>query len=56
MQSIVQMAQSRDDMEVVARFMNRADSAGLSWAAEAGIATELIEHKQFCERLALTKR
>lgn len=52
MQSIVQMAQSREDMQVVAVLANRADSAGLSWAAEAGIATELVEHKQFSERLA----
>lgn len=52
MQSIVEMAKGHSDMEVVAVIANRADSAGLIWAAEQGIATELIEHRDFADRLA----
>lgn len=51
MQSIVDMAKSRSDMEVVAVIANRADSAGLVWAEQQGIATELLLHGDFSERL-----
>lgn len=52
MQSIVKMAEGRSDMEVVAVIANRADSAGLVWAKEQGIATELIAHRDYSDRLA----
>lgn len=55
MQSIVKMAQDHCDMEVVAVIANRADSAGLAWAEEQGIATELVAHRDFSERLAFDK-
>ncbi len=29
---------------------NRPDAAGLAWAAEAGIATETVDHKQFPDK------
>lgn len=51
MQSIVNMAKDRSDMDVVAVIANRADSAGLRWAEEQGIATELLAHRDFSERL-----
>lgn len=55
MQSIVRMAQGRQDMEVVAVIANRADSAGLVWAKEQGIATELISHRDYPDRLAFDR-
>lgn len=55
MQSIVSMAKGRGDMEVVAVIANRADSAGLVWAEEQGIATELLAHRDFSERLAFDR-
>lgn len=55
MQSIVQMAQGRSDMEVVAVIANRADSAGLLWAKEQGISTELVSHRDFSDRLAFDR-
>ncbi|NLA50990.1 MAG: phosphoribosylglycinamide formyltransferase [Alcaligenaceae bacterium] len=55
MQSIVSMAKGRSDMEVVAVIANRADSAGLVWAEEHGIATELLAHRDFSERLAFDR-
>ncbi|MDO5667720.1 MAG: phosphoribosylglycinamide formyltransferase [Alcaligenaceae bacterium] len=52
MQSIVQMAQGRSDMEVVAVIANRADSAGLVWAEAQGITTELVPHRDYSDRLS----
>ena len=38
--------------EIVAVMANRADAAGLAWAAERGIATLAIDHKAFATREA----
>ena len=55
MQSIVRMAQARQDMEVVAVIANRADSAGLLWAKEQGISTQLVAHRDYPDRLAFDR-
>lgn len=55
MQSIVQMAQGRSDMAVVAVIANRADSAGLVWAEAQGITTELVPHRDYSDRLAFDR-
>ncbi|SUA59130.1 phosphoribosylglycinamide formyltransferase [Oligella urethralis] len=55
MQSIVRMAQARQDMEVVAVIANRADSAGLQWAKEQGISTQLVAHRDYPDRLAFDR-
>ncbi|NLA89365.1 MAG: phosphoribosylglycinamide formyltransferase [Alcaligenaceae bacterium] len=55
MQSIVKMAQGRSDMEVVAVIANRADSAGLQWAEEQGISTDLVAHRDFSDRLSFDR-
>lgn len=41
--------------EVVAVLSNRPEAAGLAWAAEQGIATGVIDHKQYGERLAFDR-
>ncbi len=38
--------------QVVAVISNRADAAGLQWAAEQGIATEVLAHSAYCSREA----
>lgn len=37
---------------VVAVIANRADAAGLAWAAQRGLATAVLEHRQFPQREA----
>ena len=37
---------------IAAVIANRADAAGLAWAAERGIATAVLDHKQFAGREA----
>jgi len=39
-------------LEVRAVISNRADAAGLAWAAQRGIATRVVEHKSFASREA----
>lgn len=50
MQSIVKMAKTRQDMEVVAVISHKSNSAGLAWAADQGIATAELLHKSFASR------
>jgi len=55
MQAIVQAAR-RDDWEgrfgarVAAVISNRADAAGLAWAAGQGVATQALDHKAYASR------
>ncbi|XAH24923.1 phosphoribosylglycinamide formyltransferase [Xylophilus sp. GW821-FHT01B05] len=55
MQAIVQAAQReawerRFGARVAAVISNRADAAGLAWAAEQGIATQALDHKAYATR------
>lgn len=50
MQAIVKMAKQRDDIEIAAVISHKANSAGLAWAAEQGIATAEILHKSYPSR------
>lgn len=53
MQSIVRACTSGEiPAEVVVVISNRADAAGLEWAAANGIATEVLPHKNFENRAA----
>jgi phosphoribosylglycinamide formyltransferase 1 len=57
MAAIVRCAQregwrERLGAEVAAVISNRADAAGLAFAREQGIATEVLDHKQFASREA----
>ncbi|MBX3636716.1 MAG: phosphoribosylglycinamide formyltransferase [Rubrivivax sp.] len=45
-------AEQRWPAAVVAVVSNRADAAGLSWAAERGIATAVVDHRGFASREA----
>ena len=49
MQAIVETA--IPDARIAAVLSNRADAAGLAWAAARGIATDSLEHKAFGSRL-----
>lgn len=40
------------DARVVAVVSNRPDAPGLAWAREQGIATEIVDHKQYADREA----
>ncbi|WP_035057902.1 phosphoribosylglycinamide formyltransferase [Andreprevotia chitinilytica] len=48
MQAIVEA--QIDGAKIAAVIANRADAAGLAWAAERGIATAVLDHKQFAGR------
>jgi len=55
MAAIVRAAQQEDwrrchDAQVAAVISNRADAAGLAFAREQGIATEVVDHKAFASR------
>ena len=55
MAAIVRAAQSRDwrgrcGAQVAAVVSNRADAAGLAFARQNGIATEVVDHKRFDSR------
>ncbi|WP_148717185.1 phosphoribosylglycinamide formyltransferase [Chitinolyticbacter meiyuanensis] len=50
MQAIVDAA--IPEARIAAVIANRADAAGLAWAAERGIATAVLDHKQFDGREA----
>ncbi|ASK26529.1 phosphoribosylglycinamide formyltransferase [Neisseria chenwenguii] len=50
MQAIVSAA--IPNVRIAAVLSNRADAAGLAWAAERGIATESLNHKDFDSRFA----
>jgi phosphoribosylglycinamide formyltransferase-1 len=53
MRSIVQACKAEGwPARVVAIIANRPDAAGLAWAAEHGIATEVVDHKVFAAREA----
>lgn len=57
MAAIVKRAQQENwpqtlDAKVVAVISNRADAAGLDWAKEQGIATQVLDHKAFETREA----
>jgi phosphoribosylglycinamide formyltransferase 1 len=54
MRALVEATRARRDhpAEIVQVIANRADSAGLSWAAEAGLATALVDHRAFDGREA----
>lgn len=45
-------AEQRWPAAVVAAVSNRADAAGLAWAAERGIATAVVDHRGFATREA----
>ena len=49
MQAIVEAA--IPDARIAAVLSNRADAAGLAWAAARGVATDSLEHKAFGSRL-----
>jgi len=51
MQAVVeQCAQQEWPAQVVAVIANRADAAGLAWAAQRGIATAAVEHRAHARR------
>ena len=51
MQSIVKsIARESLDAEVCAVISNRADAAGLEWAASRGIATQVVPHREYPSR------
>lgn len=52
MQAIVNMAQSRTDMQIAAVISHQTASAGCVWAAERGIATAELSHKAYANREA----
>ena len=53
MQALVKAARSPDyPAEIAAVIANRPDAAGLSWAADQGIATVALDHKAFPDRTA----
>ncbi len=53
MQAIVQRcAEQRWPAQVVAVIANRADAAGLGWAAARGLATAVVEHQAYGSREA----
>lgn len=53
MQAIAERcADQRWPAQVVAVIANRADAAGLAWAAARGIATAVVEHRAFATREA----
>lgn len=48
MKALVEAAKSPDfPAEIVLVLSNRADAAGLSWAADQGIKTAIVDHKSF---------
>jgi phosphoribosylglycinamide formyltransferase-1 len=57
MMSLVEAAARPDyPAEVAAVLSNRADAAGLAWAANRGIATHIIDHKAFASRALFEAR
>jgi phosphoribosylglycinamide formyltransferase-1 len=52
MEAIVRACAEQDwPARVVAVVANRADAAGLAWAAARGIATSVVDHKAYASRL-----
>ena len=47
MQAIVQMAKKRADIEIAAVISHKANSAGTVWAAEQGVPTAELLHKDY---------
>lgn len=53
MQAVVERcAAERWPATVAAVISNQPDASGLAWAAERGIATDVVDHKNFSERAA----
>ncbi|MBV8535416.1 MAG: phosphoribosylglycinamide formyltransferase [Alphaproteobacteria bacterium] len=51
MRALIEAAQAQDyPAEIVRVISNRADAGGLAHAAEAGVATEVVDHKAFLGR------
>lgn len=51
MQSIVETIKNKHlNAEVVAVIANKANAKGIQWAQEQGLATQVLEHKQFIDR------
>lgn len=47
MQAIVNMAKNREDIEIAAVISHKPNSAGTAWAAEQGVATAELLHKDY---------
>lgn len=47
MQAIVNMAKNREDIEIAAVISHKPNSAGTAWAAEQGVATAELLHKEY---------
>lgn len=57
MQALVEASRAPDyPAEIALVLSNRADAAGLDWAAAAGIATVAIDHKSFADRATFDAR
>lgn len=57
MQSIVETIKNKQlHAEVVAVIANKAEAKGIQWAQEQGIATQVLEHKQFADRSSFDAR
>jgi phosphoribosylglycinamide formyltransferase 1 len=53
MRSLVEAAAAGElDCDIAGVISNRPDAAGLAWAAGRGIATKVVDHRQFAERSA----
>jgi len=50
------IVEARTGIEVKAVISNRPDAAGLAWAAERGIATRIVDHREFASREAFDER
>lgn len=57
MQALVEASRADDfPAEIALVLSNKVDAAGLQWAAEQGIATRAISHKDFADRAAFDAR
>lgn len=57
MQALVEASRAPDfPAEIALVLSNRANAAGLAWAAEHGIETNAIDHKGFADRAAFDQR
>jgi phosphoribosylglycinamide formyltransferase-1 len=57
MQALVEASRADDyPAEIALVVSNKADAAGLAWAASQGIATRAISHKEFADRTAFDAR